>query len=76
MPSTVFRQPTESQAIPVHELGTVLSFAGSGSKLCLKNGQGLAVISPSGALFRSPGHQPANVLGESIPELCVGGGAA
>jgi hypothetical protein len=42
-------QPTDSQAIPVHEIGTALSFAGSDSKLCLENGQGLAVIPPGGA---------------------------
>jgi hypothetical protein len=44
MPSTVFGQPTESQSIPVHKLGTVLSFAVSASRLRLKKGQGLAAI--------------------------------
>jgi len=35
MPSTVFGQATESQSIPDHKLGTVLSFAVSDSKLRL-----------------------------------------
>jgi hypothetical protein len=44
MPSTAFGQPTESQSIPVHKPGTVLSFAVSGSKLRLKREQGIAAI--------------------------------